>query len=797
MINDKRLSIDTGLTFAPGKVDISQFLSWDGYVERVSTPAQPEEQWTVQFWNGGSIVGTSSLTPDLADGVVSDQKTGSLSSVYLPNGADKVLVIHKALLSDVGENANSVTPVSLCLKLNQDPTLTVTKNVLNDDGYGTSVAEDFDLFVNEAGPLDDVKDKDSDSDSSSVTYLHPSTEAGVEYTITETNKPGYDPSEVTCVDLRTKLPVNHPVTLSYGQEVNCQITNDDKAPPVKIVASKIVCKKESLLPNWGTGGDNITALTAINWVTKNKGCELVEGWTFEYAFNSQANPDDNTEVGGSGWTPFGPTDENGESSTEIKDVKGVSTIWIREQLKTGYLGFTYNENSKTNVDSISAEIYCNTDVLNYDNYDKISNPKNGNTYYCVAWNVELGTITAIKYNDLDGNGERDKDTEEKMDGWEMTVYNDEDKEIAKGYTGKDKKGEVTFTGLLPGKYKVCETMQEGWKNTDPGSVCTEVVVKSGKDEKAKFGNTVKKSKIVVTKFNDQNQNGYFDDEYEVALPDWTITLTPKPMCEEYEPIEEGLKLALISETECPKTLSMEQVTDENGKAKFKELNSGLYEFDEILQDNWEQTSRYCDTETRSKSEGSVYVSPGETVNCFVGNYKAPGIKVVKTGPNSAPAGSQVQYTFTVTNIGGSSLSDVEVNDTITGLSTAYTGDLNENKLLDIDETWVYTANYLIPTNQVANVVNTVNVCGYEVVDYGYEEYDRQIVEESTQVCDSDDHSLSVPQVLGNATTSTTPTVVQELASTGQNQAITFIAGLIVLGFTILTTLTRKTIKTTN
>jgi len=290
-------------------------------------------------------------------------------------------------------------------------------------------------------------------------------EPGIEFTISEDTTIGYTLRNLTCsVD---NVPVGHPYTPAAGEEVLCNVVNVDLPKPV-ITATKIVCVEESLLPNWGGGGPNITSLTAINWVKDNEGCKFVEGWNFEYALNSTANPGDNVEVGGSGWTVFGPTDSNGVTSTEIDNPEELDRVWIREQLKTGYLGFTFNENSKTNVDSVTAELYCDRDVLNYDNYDYILNPEYDKTYYCAAWNVEFGTIRAIKYNDRNGNGTRESETEERLNKWGMTVYDEKDNIVASGYTGEDGEGRVTFTNLLPGTYKVCETLQDGWTNTEPG-----------------------------------------------------------------------------------------------------------------------------------------------------------------------------------------------------------------------------------------------------------------------------------------------------------------------------------------
>lgn len=490
----------------------------------------------------------------------------------------------------------------------------------------------------------------------------------------------------------------------------------NKYNPVKIVATKIVCDDEASLPNWGTGGPNITATTAINWVSQNTGCRLVEGWDFQYAINNQSNPGDNLEDGGAGWTAFGPTDSNGQSSVEFDDVENLNRIWLREMLKSGYLGYSFNENGQTNVDSISAEMYCHNDVLNYDNYDYIDNPMYGETYYCVAWNLGLGKIKVTKYHDVNRNGQRD-DNEPKLDGFEIKVYDVNSKEVASGVTGDDGTGRVYFADIVPGDYKVCETENDGWYQTEPANgTCHEVTVTSGNKTYVKFGNTKrnpdvyiskqtipydteqlfsfnvngtgtvsftteghsktevepgevsvwenpvegwfeyasncyettvvyrekdddndppvdyfkdeesvgvnfdakpgqdyhcvfineKAGSVIVTKFNDQDQNGYWD-EGEDTLPGWEINLN-----------EDSLD------------------TDEDGQANFNNLQSGWFSLSETMQDGWVQTGIYCDEDYEEELsfnriqifEDNVdehYLYPGETKYCYVGNYQTPAI----------------------------------------------------------------------------------------------------------------------------------------------------------------------------
>lgn len=153
--------------------------------------------------------------------------------------------------------------------------------------------------------------------------------------------------------------------------------NDDE---FTVIAKKIVCENESSLPNFGAGGPNMTATTASDWVDAHDDCELVD-WRFEWAPYNTANPGDNSiGLSGGSWTPFTSSVNIPMSSGTDNDTK----IWVREVMLDGYIPFT----GVNTTENVSAEMYCHTDVLNYDNFDRVDNIVKGGVYNCVAWNVE-------------------------------------------------------------------------------------------------------------------------------------------------------------------------------------------------------------------------------------------------------------------------------------------------------------------------------------------------------------------------------------------------------------------------
>lgn len=258
-----------------------------------------------------------------------------------------------------------------------------------------------------------------------------------------------------------------------GQDI---LDNDCEVPEYEgltIVAHKLVCTNESDLPNWGAGGPDITDTTAADWVAEHDSCSFKQGWEFEWAPEGTGESS-GTLVGpaGGNWTTFGPTDATGMTSTtlDLADVTGLDYIWFREVLQEGYIGFTHDKAADNpNADDVTAEVYCGYDVKNYDNYDNIGDLSSGNTVNCVAWNVladddngdDTKTIDGYKFNDKNGNGIWDTETENGIEGWEIMLTQGDSDPL---YATTDADGYYSFE-VEDGSYVVSETQQKGWEQT--------------------------------------------------------------------------------------------------------------------------------------------------------------------------------------------------------------------------------------------------------------------------------------------------------------------------------------------
>ena len=144
-----------------------------------------------------------------------------------------------------------------------------------------------------------------------------------------------------------------------------------------------------------------------------------------------------------------------------------------------------------------------------------------------------GCLKICKYEDKNGNGEKDKD-EPYLSGWDFEVTGPKDYynlvttgEDDKCYCGCDYC--VTICDLIPGEYTIIEVtaLPDGWKNTDPedGSGKKTATVECYKTAKVYFGNQGPCSGCLqIYKYNDKNGNGKRDWWYEWGLANWEFTV---------------------------------------------------------------------------------------------------------------------------------------------------------------------------------------------------------------------------------------------------------------------------------
>ncbi len=125
------------------------------------------------------------------------------------------------------------------------------------------------------------------------------------------------------------------------------------------------------------------------------------------------------------------------------------------------------------------------------------------------------------------------------------------------------------------------------------------------------------------------------------------------------------------------------------------------------------------TEVTDISDDTSYTEDDATVTTICSD---PAIAIVKTGvfndengDECSNVGETITYTFTVTNEGNVSLSNIVVNDPLLGGPVAgpLSGDTNNDGILDVTETWIYTGTYTITQGDIdaGQVTNQATATG--------------------------------------------------------------------------------------
>ncbi len=213
-----------------------------------------------------------------------------------------------------------------------------------------------------------------------------------------------------------------------------------------------------------------------------------------------------------------------------------------------------------------------------DSNGQLSNVFNDKIEYSGTCGVVItGSISGMKFDDLNGNGMKDMG-EPGLDNWMITLTN-ETGAVTTMMTDSD--GKYNFSDLPDGDYTVGETLQTGWIQTAPavsgtGSATYAVEISGGNIVADRdFGN-FKLGSVHGMKFNDKNGNSMNDGE--PGLEGWEITI-------------DGFDTI----TDTP--VHMVTMTDADGKYWFMDLTAGTYTISETMQNGWMQTAPTSGTYT--------------------------------------------------------------------------------------------------------------------------------------------------------------------------------------------------------
>jgi uncharacterized repeat protein (TIGR01451 family) len=131
--------------------------------------------------------------------------------------------------------------------------------------------------------------------------------------------------------------------------------------------------------------------------------------------------------------------------------------------------------------------------------------------------------------------------------------------------------------------------------------------------------------------------------------------------------------------------------------------------------NAEDASPLVNAATASGTDALEWTVESEEATASV-NILRPAIALDKTAnPTEAHEGDTISYTYTVTNDGNAPLSDISVSDNMIEVVAYQSGDANKDGILDLDETWVFTAAYTVTAEDNSPLVNTATASGSDAL----------------------------------------------------------------------------------
>lgn len=137
----------SGLTIQPGTISVTEVVTWDGRevaehpLERAEQAEQTEqteseedvtpaveknEQLRIEYYNGSTFLGASSVTPDLQDDKAFAWAVTPLTNIATFQVADRVEIVHASEFMATDDTINAFYPKSVCIVATPKQTQTTT-----------------------------------------------------------------------------------------------------------------------------------------------------------------------------------------------------------------------------------------------------------------------------------------------------------------------------------------------------------------------------------------------------------------------------------------------------------------------------------------------------------------------------------------------------------------------------------------------------------------------------------------------------------------------------------------------
>ena len=505
-----------------------------------------------------------------------------------------------------------------------------------------------------------------------------------QYTVTELSKAGWDLSNLSCSDPDRGTTIDGSaayIDLDPNEEIHCTFDNTQRGSVTvykfnDLNGNGIKDENEPTIPYWNISIDN-NGGSIYTQMTDTSGSTLFSltpgnyslyevqqpGWTqTAISCNNEPAPGPEDGIGVCHWNEG--ADKWNALSISVnnpghigKHAKDFAYKGPAEYLsgKNGKLGDKWCEDNDPNAFRLYAITLGISVTSPQDIYPLNVNP--ADKIECYIGNVQLSNIHGRKWNDTNGNGIYDFG-ENLMGGWKIFIDDNGNGLYDVGETSTLTQssdpdfGWYFFSNLLPGTYSVCEEMQNGWVQTYPGNICTNVTLPY--DPKlptmlnavvaptTDFGN-FQLGGVNGCKYNDLNGDGTRDREVEPQMGGWNIRLYDSDW-------------KLISSTT---TVSGGQYGNNysfNGVMKY-----GTYYVCEVMQEGWIQTEPNAQTGITNSSPNKVEEGPycRQIVNNYsgnsfygqrFGNASNAVLYISKTNdrwPNDLAIGGRVTYKITL------------------------------------------------------------------------------------------------------------------------------------------------------
>jgi hypothetical protein len=192
---------------------------------------------------------------------------------------------------------------------------------------------------------------------------------------------------------------------------------------------------------------------------------------------------------------------------------------------------------------------------------------NGGAFGIDFGNVETGSISGVKFDDLDGDGVKDPG-EPGLNDWIIQLVDSSTGQVVENAitaTGTEA-GQYSFTGLIPGDYVVREVRKASWQQTFPvGGTYSFALDYRDRETGIDFGG-FRFASISGQKFEDTDGDGV-KDAGELGLDGWRIELVASDTGE----------------------VAATPVTTNGGLYAVSSLAPGDYEVREVQRQGWRQT----------------------------------------------------------------------------------------------------------------------------------------------------------------------------------------------------------------